>query len=109
MHAGRHLAEAGVGRSNLLSLNLFLFVLAGFAFSTDLRRGGNKGWPDLGGGHAHHLLGDTVGFVLQRVVDFSDCELGLQKAGRGWRFARHGWFSLAFSVRRKDRDSAEIP
>jgi hypothetical protein len=42
MHAGRGLAEAGLGRTRLLSLNFslnfFFFLLAGFAFSADLRR-----------------------------------------------------------------------
>jgi hypothetical protein len=54
-----------------------------------------------GFGHPHHLFGDAVRLMLQRIVDLSDCELSLEE--RGSRF------ESAWPVGRKQRDLAEIP
>jgi hypothetical protein len=54
-----------------------------------------------GFGHAHHLFGDAVRLMLQRIIDLSDGELPLEE--RGSRF----W--SAWPVGRKQRELAEIP
>jgi len=103
---GARLASGGFGWPRGLLLKLFL-PLAFRAFAADLRRRGRGG--DLGGGHAHHLLGNAVRLALQRIVDRSDRELwlyGTRQRGlreRGWRLRS------ACPLRREKRNLAEIP
>jgi hypothetical protein len=109
IYAGRGLTEAGRGRGNVLSLNLFFFLFAGLALSAYPRRRGGSGYPDHRGGHAHHLVSDSVRLLLQRVIQLSDGELCLNDPSQGRLCGRGGRFSSPCSVSRKDRDRAEIP
>ena len=79
MHDGLSLAARGDERAGRLGLELpaFLF-LTGFAFSADLRW--SRGVGEFGVRHAHHLVGDAVRLVLERIVDVSDSELRLLDA-----------------------------
>jgi len=65
---------AGAGAVALLGPATFflelLLLLAGCAFAAELRRCRANG--DFRVWHAHHLLGDAVGLVLERIIGAAD-------------------------------------
>ena len=82
IHAGRRLAEGGFGSARFPFLQLLFFLrLAGRAFAADLRW--RRGRLNLWRGHAHHLIGDAICFMLKRIIGLSDHELSLDTWLRG--------------------------
>src|ERR1700677_4113573 len=75
--------------------HLLLFLVAGRTFAADLRWNGCD-WSH-GMGHAQHLVGELVCFILKRVVDPTDRKL--------WLYRQRA----ICPVRGKQWDPAEIP
>jgi hypothetical protein len=73
-----------LGTHGLQPLRLFL---TGGAFAAEPLGRGRDGDP--WGGHADHLVGDTVRLMLKRIVDLSDNELCLYDA-REWSCGERG-------------------
>jgi len=67
------------GRFGLQLLCLFFF-LAGGAFAAELRERGCDGKIRVW--HAHHLVGDAVGLVFERIIDSPNGNLWLQANAR---------------------------
>jgi hypothetical protein len=97
-------------RGLALDVLLFLFILI-FALGAHSADNGSRFARWLGGiSHAHDLVGDTIGFGFERVVDGTDFQLCLDDA-REWRYSLvQRWLRSARPVVwRKDRDLAEVP
>jgi hypothetical protein len=77
----------------------FVLLLAIRALAAELGRSRRDG--EAGLGHAHHLGGDMIRLVLERIIDLPDDQLRLDK--RIWRLM------LNRSIGRKHWDLTEIP
>src|SRR3954453_7827228 len=75
MHYGWRFVSGSFDHSRRLFLKLLVFLLAGSALTADLRGGPSHG--DYRVGHVHHLIGDAIRLMLQRIVNRSDPELNL--------------------------------
>src|SRR5262245_12351668 len=64
-----------------LPLKLFL-LLAGDTFAADLRS--RRGRSNLRRRHAHHMIGDAVRLMLQRIIDSAHLEFSLDWTGEAW-------------------------
>src|SRR5262245_24373696 len=110
IHDRRHLTGGDRSHPRRLLLKFFFFLsLAGSAFAAHLRWRGTK--RHLRHRHAHHLFGNPIRLMLQRIIDGADFEVRLngrpgearcQKLGRRLEFAAH-------PLGRKGRYLAEIP
>jgi len=78
MHDRRCLETAVCSRGCRFGTHRLLLFLAGRAFCNADRRS----LPHLrcGIGHAHHLVGDAIRLVFERIVDLSNNELRLKDA-----------------------------
>ena len=76
-----------------------VLLLAIRAFTAELGR--SRGNGEAGLGHAHHLIGDAIRLVLERIIDLPDDQLRLNK--RMWRLMS------GRPVGRKHWDLTEIP
>jgi membrane associated rhomboid family serine protease len=77
VHTWRCLSHCWRRSTDRLHLQLLLILVLGCgAFAGDLHGGGPG--AEFGVGHAHHLVGDAIGLVLQRIVHRPDVQLWLQ-------------------------------
>src|SRR5215469_1429898 len=110
LHNARSLADLRPrrgGRLHLQLLYVLVFLRASRAFTIDLRGSGADGKRRIR--HTHHLVGDAICLMFERIIDLSDRELRLYDAWQRRYGEQRERLGSVRPIMRKYGDVAEIP